>query len=89
MSDKLEKWRKQIDAIDERILSHLAKRMQVARKIGKFKRDQKISTFDKERWQDLLKSNVKKGEALELPKKFIKDLLSLIHKNSLEIQEKG
>lgn len=87
--DHLEALRKQIDAIDERILTSLAKRMNVARKIGKFKKNQQISAFDKERWQDLLKSNVKKGETLGLSKAFIKNLLNLIHKYSLEIQEKG
>lgn len=88
MSDKLEKWRKQIDTIDEKILTSLAQRVEIIQKIGKFKKENKISALDRERWQDLLQSNLKKGQALGLSKKFIKDLLSLIHKYSIELQKR-
>lgn len=87
MSDQFKILRKQIDAIDGQILTALAKRMQIARQIGKLKKEQGIAAFDKERWQDLLKSNIKKGGALGLSKKFIKNLINLIHKYSLEIQQ--
>jgi len=86
---KLDILRKQIDMIDEKILTALAKRMEIVRKIGKFKKERKISTFDKKRWQEMVTTNVKRGEAVGLPKNFIKNLLSLIHKYSLEIQEKS
>lgn len=89
MNDKLEVWRKKIDIIDKRILTSLAKRMVLARKIGEFKKNQKISVFDKERWELILKSNLKKGESLGLSEKFVKNLLNLIHTYSIEIQKKN
>ena len=89
MNDKLENWRKQIDAIDEKILNSVAKRMEIVRKIGKFKKDQKISAFDKKRWDQILKYNLKKGESVGLSKVFIKNLLRLIHTHSLKIQKKS
>lgn len=89
MNDKLENWRKQIDVIDERILTALAKRIKIVRKIGKFKKEQSISAFDKNRWEQVLNSNIKTGETLGLSKEFIKNLLHLIHKYSRQIQEKS
>ena len=88
MSSKLDGWRNQIDVIDEKVISYLSKRMKIVQKIGKFKKDQNISTFDKNRWQKVLNTNIKKGEALGLSKEFIKNLLHLIHKYSRRIQEK-
>lgn len=89
MNKKLESWRKQIDAIDEKILTALAKRAEIVRKIGKFKKEQKISVFDKKRWEQILKSNLKKGESLGLSKEFVKHLMNLIHTYSIEIQKKN
>lgn len=89
MNDKLETWRKQIDIIDTKVLTSLAKRMAIARKVGKFKKNQKISVFDKERWELILKSNLKKGKSLGLSEKFVKNLINLIHTYSIEIQKKS
>jgi len=87
--NKIDILRKQIDIIDERILTSLAKRIEIVRKIGKFKKDQKISALDKERWEQILKSNLRKGESLGLSRKFVKNLLNLIHTYSIEIQKKN
>lgn len=89
MNDGLDGWRKQIDDIDEKIINYLAERIEIVRKIGKFKKQQSIPTFDKNRWEQVLNFCVKKGEKLGLSKKFTKDLLSLIHKYSQQIQEKS
>lgn len=89
MNDELENWRKQIDAIDKKIIDSLAERIEIVKKIGKYKKEKKISALDKKRWQEILKYNLSKAQGLGLPKKFIKDLLNLIHKQSLKIQKKG
>lgn len=88
MNNKLENLRKQIDAIDKRVLTSLAKRMEIVRKIGGFKKDQRLPAFNKERWEQILKSNLKKGESLGLSKNFVQNLTNLIHKYSIEIQKK-
>ena len=87
--NKLENRRKQIDAIDKKILISLAKRMEIVGKIGKFKKDQKISAFDKKRWEQILKSGLKKGKSVGLGRDFVKNLINLIHKYSIEVQEKS
>ncbi len=89
MNDKLEDWRKQIDVLDEKILTLLARRMDIARRIGKFKKELKISTLDKNRWEQVLKSNLKKGEKLGLSQEFLSNLLNLIHEYSLKVQKKS
>lgn len=89
MNDKLEDWRKEIDAIDRKIINSLAERIEIVKKIGKYKKENKISALDKKRWQEILQSNLNEAQKLELPKKFIKDLLNLIHKQSLTIQKKN
>lgn len=89
MSKKLDNWRKQIDQLDEKVLNLLAKRTEIVRKIGKFKKEQNISAFDKNRWEQVLSANIKKGETLGLSKEFIRNLLHLIHKYCLKIQKGG
>lgn len=87
MNDKLENWRKQIDELDEKILMLLAKRMDIAKRIGKLKREQDLSALDKVRWEKVLTSNLRKGEKLGLSKELVNKLLNLIHKHSLEVQK--
>ena len=89
MNNKLINWRKQIDILDEKILIALAKRAGITRKIGRFKKKQKMSILDKKRRGDILKSNLKKAQSLGLSKNFIKNLLTSIHKYSLTIQEES
>lgn len=87
MNDNLENWRKKIDVLDEKILMLLAKRMNIARRIGKLKKEQNLSVLDKIRWEKVLTSNLRKGEELGLSKELINKLLNLIHKYSLEVQK--
>lgn len=87
MSQQLDNLRKQIDAVDEKILISIAERMSIVRKIGKYKKEQQLSAFDEKRQAQVLKTNLGKGEGLKLSKKFIKNLFRLIHQYSLEIQE--
>jgi len=87
MKDNLDNWRKQIDDIDEDLITLLAKRVVIIRKIGTFKKKHKISPLDKKRWEDILSLQLKKSEKLGLTQEFVKDVLNLIHKYSLKIQE--
>jgi chorismate mutase len=87
MSDKLTDWRKQIDALDAQLLSILAKRAAVVKKIGSHKKEQGISPLDRERWETVLRSRVNQAEALGLNRDFTGKLFSLIHEFALEIEE--
>lgn len=83
---KLEKWRKQIDALDKKLLNILGKRFNIVRQIGEYKKIKGIPPLDKKRWQTILKSQLSKARLYNLSKNFIKKLYNLIHKNSLEIE---
>lgn len=87
MNEKLEDWRKQIDLLDKRVLTLLAKRAKIVRKIGRFKKEKSIPTIDKDRWNKLLASTLSKSDELGLSKDFTKKLYSLIHKYSVKIQK--
>jgi chorismate mutase len=84
--DKLEYYRNQIDSIDYQILELLAKRMNIVRNIGIYKNQHNISILQLERWQKILSTRINFGTKLGLKKQFIKKLISLIHKESIDIQ---
>ncbi len=87
MDIKLENWRKQIDIVDEKLLILLAKRMDIVRNIGKFKKEHQISLFDEKRWEKVEERNLIKAQTLRLSKYFVKNLLNLIHKYSINLQK--
>lgn len=86
MDNKLEDWRKQIDLLDEELLGVLAKRINLVREIGKFKRANHLSPLDKKRWRQVLESQLTKAQSLNLSKNFIKKIYDQIHKYALEIE---
>lgn len=75
--DDLESLRKQIDEIDSSIINLLAKRMKVVKKVGEYKKTNNIPSFDKKRWQEILKS--KRG--------YIKKIWKTIHNEALKIEK--
>lgn len=89
MNNKLDNLRKQIDIVDEKLLTLLAKRIILVRKISKFKKAHNIPILDEDRRSEVLNSQLSKGEKLGLPKDLIKKLYSLIHKYSIKIQKES
>lgn len=87
MNGDLENLRKQIDNVDEKIISNLSKRAEIVRKIGKIKKKQNLSEFDQKRWQFILEKNIIKGEKIGLSRSFVKKVYQLIHQNSVKLQK--
>ncbi len=83
----LESLRKQIDAIDNDIISLLSKRMEIVEKIGSYKKQNNLPLMDSARWQTLLTSLLQKADTLNLPKDLIKDIYEQIHRHALCIEE--
>ena len=77
MKTKLEDLRKQIDEIDDLIVSLLAKRMETVKKVGQLKKKNNIPVLDKSRWQKVIKS--KKG--------FVKKIWKVIHDEALVVEK--
>ena len=80
--DHLEQYREQIDSIDTQIIELLAQRMNIVSQIGEYKSKNNVAIFQLERWVNILSTRTKLGDKLGLPKKFIKKLLQLIHKDN-------
>lgn len=89
MDDKLNDWRKQIDTLDDQLLNVLVKRVNIVRKIGKFKKAHEIKPFDEKRWQEVLESKLSKALLLNLSSDFIKRIYTLIHEYSLKIEKES
>lgn len=85
---ELEMLRSEISHIDEDLLNLLAKRMDVARKIGVFKKENNISIFQKLRWQQIMEKGRKFAKENQLSDDFIVRYYKGIHDESIDQQEK-
>lgn len=82
----LEDLRGRIDDLDERILSLMSDRMEIARKIGQYKKENNMTILQVERWNEILRTRTQSGEIKELERDFILSLYSLIHDESIRQQ---
>lgn len=84
--DKLEQFRHQIDSIDYQMLELLAQRERVTKEIGHYKHANNIAIFQLKRWEQIFKTRNALGKKLGLSKEFLKKLLQLVHKESIQTQ---
>lgn len=89
MNKEIDNWRKQIDLLDEKVLSILAKRTKIVRKISQLKKKQNIPVVDKKRWDKLISSLLSRSDSLGLSKEFIEKLFNIIHKYSIKTQKES
>lgn len=82
----LEQLRSVVDDIDMELLGALARRMEIIEKIGEYKKDHNITILQIERWMEILRSRTQSGESLGLNDKFVRNLLDLLHKESIRRQ---
>lgn len=78
--------RKQIDRLDDELLELLAKRMRVARDIGRYKKEHNMPVLQPGRYNDLMQRRVDAGVSLELNAEFIRNVLASIHEESVRQQ---
>lgn len=82
----LQRLRDEIDETDQSILDFISQRMAISAKIGELKRDHNIAIFQIERWKQIRKQVIEKGEKLGLSEEFIDNLLKAIHQESIHHQ---
>ena len=85
---RLDRLRKEIDMIDEEIMSILASRMKIAREIGSYKKENNMTILQSERWKEVLSKFVARGTQNGLSEEFITRVIKSIHDESIEQQEK-
>ena len=82
----LKELRREIDEIDDRLLTLISRRMQVAREIGRCKKSNKIQILQPTRYERLVTQKVSSAEFLQLDPDFIKRVLEAIHEESVRQQ---
>lgn len=85
-TENLDDLRRKIDSLDDQLLELMAKRMEVSREIGRYKREHKMPVVQTARYKDLMERRVADGEKLELSPDFVKALLAIIHEESVRQQ---
>jgi len=86
MKNDLEKLRKEIDELDQRLLEILGKRMATVKKIGVLKKVENLPLVDEKRREELLELITRRAEKLGLSEEFIKKLYTAIHDHAVKIQ---
>jgi len=85
-ADKLNELRQQIDKIDDIMIQKLGERMAIVEKIGQYKRDNKVTILQVNRWDEILKKGSAFARALKLDLNFTEKFLELVHGESIRKQ---
>ncbi len=81
--DQLEQLRNVIDELDEEVIQNLSVRMDIAERIGEYKKENGVTILQIKRWDEIANKRLNMGLAMGLSEEFIKSLLQLIHKESI------
>lgn len=84
--NKLEILRGRIDAIDHEIMEVLAQRMGIVKQIGVYKKENKVTALQINRWAQIMEDRSHLAEKLDLDDAFVKALFQLIHEDSVRQQ---
>lgn len=84
--DQLDTFRGKIDSIDMQLLELLLQRMKVVEELGYYKSNNNVSIFQLRRWKQIIETRLEYGVRLGLSIDFIKNLLHLIHEESIKTQ---
>jgi len=84
---ELEKLRKQINLIDDELISMLSSRMNVAREIGNYKKENNITILQSARWNQILDKYKQKAQSNQLSEEFITRFIKAVHDESINQQE--
>lgn len=80
--------RTQIDMIDNQLIGTMGKRMKIADKIGKLKKDKNVAILQNRRWNEILGKMILEGEQHNLSEEFVLKVFKAIHQESINHQEK-
>lgn len=80
--------REQIDQLDDQIMQTMAARMKISEQIGNYKRDNKVTILQVNRWEEIIHTRIAQGNAMGLEGDFVHNLLKLIHQESIQVQQK-
>ena len=84
--NKLELLRGRIDAIDHEIMEVLAQRMGIVKQIGQYKKENKVTALQINRWAQIMEDRSRLAEKLDLDDAFVQAIFQLIHEDSVRQQ---
>lgn len=84
--EKINLLRAQIDEIDRTIINNIARRMETARRIGLYKKDNNMTVFQSKRHNTVLEKWQEIGETYGMEKEFIEKIYEIIHSESVRQQ---
>lgn len=85
-TESLDDMRRRIDDLDYKLIDILAKRMDVSREIGRYKKDHKLPIVHADRYSDIVSNRTALAEQLGLDANFVHRILSTIHEESVRVQ---
>jgi chorismate mutase len=83
---KLDELRDRIDRIDHEIIEILSNRNDIVKQIGQFKKDNKVTALQIDRWTQMMDDRLGMARKLHLDETFAKILFQLIHEDSVRQQ---
>lgn len=86
VTENLSLLRQQLDKIDTELLDILARRFEVAREIGRYKKLHRMPVVQAERYNDVIRTRVEAGTSMQMDKDFLTNILLAIHDESVRQQ---
>ncbi len=86
MTESLASLRKQIDEMDESLITLLTKRMRVSREIGQYKKKHNMAVVQTTRYSEILDKRGVQGSMCGMSPEFIKKVFEAIHEESVRQQ---
>ncbi len=80
--------RNKIDDLDSSLVTILSKRMEMVKEIAKIKKDCKMTVLQINRWNSIVEARTEEAMKLGLNENFVRNMLDLIHKESIDVQSK-
>lgn len=84
----LDRYRAQLDNVDNEIIYLIKRRFQVTQKIAKYKKENNMEIYQPDREQEIFNILCSKAITMKLDENFIQDLFGLIIDESKKQQEK-
>ncbi|MDE5749173.1 MAG: chorismate mutase, partial [Duncaniella sp.] len=85
-ADSLSLLRDKIDSLDGELLEILAKRMDVSREIGRYKKEHNVPVVQPGRYGDIMASRILAARDRGMSEEFMRAILSAIHEESVRLQ---
>jgi chorismate mutase len=86
MRDRLEELRDLIDQLDDDIAQKLGTRMDIAERIGDHKREHQVAILQPERWERVMRKQLKLAGHLGLSNTFVNEFMDAVHRESIRRQ---